>query len=130
MEDYDEVVIKTVRDLFRSYPLIQIKKYLMTKEGEVNDKDGELKSLILEKYTTLTHGFNGLEKISENLQSLENSRKEFSEKMEQIDFGKLELSLQNIPFGNDLNDIIKDKSDFEFDKINEKIENYLKDILI
>ena len=127
MEDYDEVVIKTVRDLFRSYPLIQIKKYLMTKEGEVNDKDGELKSLILEKYTTLTHGFNGLEKISENLQSLENSRKEFSEKMEQIDFGKLELSLQNIPFGNDLNDIIKDKSDFEFDKINEKIENYLKD---
>ena len=127
MEDYDEVVIKTVRDLFRSYPLIQIKKYLMTKEGEINDKDGELKSLILEKYTTLTHGFNGLEKISENLQSLENSRKEFSGKMEQIDFGKLEISLQNIPFGNDLNGIIKDKSDFEFDKINEKIENYLKD---
>ena len=23
MEDYDEVVIKTVRDLFRSYPLVQ-----------------------------------------------------------------------------------------------------------
>ena len=129
MEDYDEVVIKTVRDLFRSYPLIQIKKYLMTKEGEVHDKDDELKTLILEKYTTLTHGFNGLEKISENLQSLENSRNEFSEKMNQIDFDKLELSLQNIPFGNDLNDIIKDTSDLEFDKINEKIENFLKDKL-
>ena len=115
--------------MFRSYPLIQIKKYLMTKEGEVHDKDDELKTLILEKYTTLTHGFNGLEKISENLQSLENSRNEFSEKMNQIDFDKLELSLQNIPFGNDLNDIIKDTSDLEFDKINEKIENFLKDKL-
>ena len=125
MEDYDEVVIKTVRDLFRSYPLVQIKKYMMTKEGEINDKDNELKSLILDKYTSLTHGFNGLEKISNNIQSLENTRKEFTEKMEQIDFGKLDLSLQNIPFGNDLNDIIKNKDEFNFDEINDKIENFL-----
>ena len=125
MEDYDEVVIKTVRDLFRSYPLVQIKKYMMTKEGEMNDKDKELKSLILDKYTSLTHGFNGLEKISNNIQSLENTRKEFTEKMDQIDFGKLDLSLQNIPFGNDLNDIIKNKDEFNFDEINDKIENFL-----
>ena len=125
MEDYDEVVIKTVRDLFRSYPLVQIKKYMMTKEGEVNDKDNELKSLILDKYTSLTHGFNGLEKISNNIQSLENTRKEFTEKMDQIDFGKLDLSLQNIPFGNDLNDIIKNKDEFNFDEINDKIEKFL-----
>ena len=125
MEDYDEVVVKTVRDLFRSYPLVQIKKYMMTKEGEINDKDNELKSLILDKYTSLTHGFNGLEKISNNIQSLENTRKEFTEKMDQIDFGKLDLSLQNIPFGNDLNDIIKNKDEFNFDEINDKIENFL-----
>ena len=125
MEDYDEVVIKTVRDLFRSYPLVQIKKYMMTKEGEINDKDNELKSLILDKYTSLTHGFNGLEKISNNIQSLENTRKEFTEKMDQIDFGKLDLSLQNIPFGNDLNDIIKNNDEFNFDEINDKIENFL-----
>ena len=125
MEDYDEVVIKTVRDLFRSYPLVQIKKYMMTKEGEINDKDNELKSLILDKYTSLTHGFNGLEKISNNIQSLENTRKEFTEKMDQIDFGKLDLSFQNIPFGNDLNDIIKNKDEFNFDEINDKIENFL-----
>ena len=125
MEDYDEVVIKTVRDLFRSYPLVQIKKYMMTKEGEINDKDKELKSLILDKYTSLTHGFNGLEKISNNIQSLENTRKEFTEKMDQIDFGKLDLSLQNIPFGNDLNDIIKNKDEFNFDEINDKIEKFL-----
>ena len=125
MEDYDEVVIKTVRDLFRSYPLVQIKKYMMTKEGEINDKDNELKSLILDKYTSLTHGFNGLEKISNNIQSLENTRKEFTEKMDQIDFGKLDLSLQNIPFGNDLNDIIKNKDEFNFDEINDKIEKFL-----
>ena len=125
MEDYDEVVIKTVRDLFRSYPLVQIKKYMMTKEGEINDKDNELKSLILDKYTSLTHGFNGLEKISNNIQSLENTRKEFTEKMDQIDFGKLDLSFQNIPFGNDLNDIIKNKDEFNFDEINDKIEKFL-----
>ena len=127
MEDYDEVVIKTVRDLFRSYPLIQIKKYMMTKEGEINDKDSELKSLILDKYTSLTHGFNGLETISTNLESLEKTRKEFSEKMDQIDFSKIEISLQNIPFNNDLAYIIKDKDNFGRDDINEKIENYLKD---
>ena len=127
MEDYDEVVIKTVRDLFRSYPLIQIKKYMMTKEGEINEKDSELKSLILEKYTSLTHGFNGLENISKNLQSLVDTRKEFTEKMDQIDFSKLELALQNIPFGNELNDIIKDKNNFDFDEINEKIDKYIKE---
>ena len=127
MEDYDEVVIKTVRDLFRSYPLIQIKKYMMTKEGEINDKDCELKSLILDKYTSLTHGFIGLEKISTNLESLEVTRKEFTEKMDQIDFTKIELSLQNISFNNDLNNIIKEKDNFDFDNINEKIENFLKE---
>ena len=127
MEDYEEVVIKTVRDLFRSYPLIQIKKYMMTKEGEINDKDSELKSLILDKYTSLTHGFNGLEKISTNLESLENTRKEFSEKIDQIDFSKIELSLQNIPSNNDLTDIINEKGNLGLDDINEKIEVYLKE---
>ena len=127
MEDYEEVVIKTVRDLFRSYPLIQIKKYMMTKEGEISDKDSELKSLILDKYTSLTHGFNGLEKISTNLESLENTRKEFSEKIGQIDFSKIELSLQNIPSNNDLTDIINEKGNLGLDDINEKIEVYLKE---
>ena len=127
MENYDEVVIKTVRDLFRSYPLVQIKKYMMTKEGEINDKDNELKTLILDKYTSLTHGFNGLEKISNNLESLINTKKEFIEKMNLIDFSKIESSLQNIPLSNELNYIIKDKENFDFDDINEKIENLLKE---
>ena len=127
MENYDEVVIKTVRDLFRSYPLVQIKKYMMTKEGEINDKDNELKTLILDKYTSLTRGFNGLEKISDNLESLINTKKEFIEKMNLIDFSKIELSLKNIPLSNELNYIIKDKENFDFDDINEKIENLLKE---
>ena len=127
MENYDEVVIKTVRDLFRSYPLVQIKKYMMTKEGEINDKDNELKTLILDKYTSLTHGFNGLEKISDNLESLINTKKEFIEKMNLIDFSKIELSLKNITLSNELNYIIKDKENFDFDDINDKIENLLKE---
>ena len=43
---------------------------MMNKEGEISDKDNELKSLILEKYTSLTNGIEGLEKISLNLNSL------------------------------------------------------------
>ena len=127
MEDYVEVVIKTVRDLFRSYPLIQIKKYMMSKEGEISDKDSELKSLILEQYTSLTHGFNSLEKISTNLESLENTRKDFDDKMNQINLNKIEISLQNIPLNNDLIDIIQNKNNFVFDEINEKIENLMKE---
>ena len=125
MEDYDEIVIKTVRDLFRSYPLIQIKKYMMTKEGEINEKDSELKSLILDKYTSLSQGFNSLENISNNLESLDNTRNDFNEKMDQIDFSKIELSLQNIPSSNDLNDIIKEENTFAFDELKEKIGNLL-----
>ena len=126
MEDYDEVVIKTVRDLFRSYPLVQIKKYLMTKEGEINEKDSELKSLILDKYTSLTHGFDGLEKISSNLKSLEETRDEFIKKLNEIDLGKIEYSIQNIPFGNNLNNIIINNNEFKYEDIYEKIENFLK----
>ena len=126
MEDYDEVIIKTVRDLFRSYPLVQIKKYLMTKEGEINEKDSELKSLILDKYTSLTHGFDGLEKISSNLKSLEETRDEFIKKLNEIDLGKIECSIQNIPFGNNLNNIIINNNEFKYEDIYEKIENFLK----
>ena len=126
MEDYDEVIIKTVRDLFRSYPLVQIKKYLMTKEGEINEKDSELKSLILDKYTSLTHGFDGLEKISSNLKSLEETRDEFIKKLNEIDLGKIEYSIQNISFGNNLNNIIINNNEFKYEDIYEKIENFLK----
>ena len=47
--------------------------------------------------------------------------------MNLIDFSKIESSLQNIPLSNELNYIIKDKENFDFDDINEKIENLLKE---
>ena len=52
-DEYDVIVEKTVRDLFKSTPLIQIKKYKMNKEKEIMNKDDELKKLILEKYSSL-----------------------------------------------------------------------------
>ena len=124
MEHYDEVVIKTVRDLFRSYPLVQIKKYIMTKEGDINDKDNELKTLILEKYSSLTEGIEGLEKISSNLNSLENIRVEFNKKINEIDFDKIELALKNISFDNDFFDNLIERNPFNFQETKEKIEKF------
>ena len=127
MDNYDEVVVKTVRDLFRSYPLIQIKKYMMTKEGEIDDKDNELKSLILEKYTSLTKGIEGLEKISLNLNSLENIRSEFTKKINEIDFDQIENALKNISFKNDFLDDLDSKNIFSIEEMNDKIEQFFKE---
>ena len=127
MENYDEVVIKTVRDLFRSYPLIQIKKYMMSKEGDISDKDNELKTLILEKYTSLTNGIEGLEKMSLNLNSLENIRTEFTKKVNEIDFEQIENALANISFDNDFLDNLKINNFFNFEEKKEKIELFLKE---
>ena len=126
MENYDEVVIKTVRDLFRCYPLLQIKKYMMNKEGEISDKDNELKSLILEKYTSLTNGIEGLEKISLNLNSLENIRAEFNKKINEIDFEQIENSLKNITFNNDFLDNLNSNKTINFEERNEKIEEFFQ----
>ena len=127
MENYDEVVIKTVRDLFRSYPLIQIKKYMMSKEGDISDKDNELKTLILEKYTSLTNGIEGLEKMSLNLNSLENIRTEFTKKVNEIDFEQIENALANISFDNDFLVNLKINNFFNFEEKKEKIELFLKE---
>ena len=127
MDNYDEVVVKTVRDLFRSYPLIQIKKYMMTKEGEIDDKDNELKSLILEKYTSLTKGIEGLEKISLNLNSLENIRAEFTKKINEIDFDQIENALKNISFKNDFLDDLDSKNILSIEEMNDKIEQFFKE---
>ena len=127
MENYDEVVIKTVRDLFRSYPLIQIKKYMMSKEGDISDKDNELKSLILDKYTSLTNGIEGLEKMSLNLNSLENIRTEFTRKINEIDFEQIENALTNISFDNYFIDNLKINNFFNFEEKKEKVELFLKE---
>ena len=126
MENYEEIVIKTVRDLFRCYPLVQIKKYMMNKEGEISDKDNELKSLILKKYTSLTNGIEGLEKISLNLNSLENIRAEFSKKINEIDFEQIENSLKNITFNNDFLDNLNSNKTINFEERNEKIEEFFQ----
>ena len=127
MENYEEVVIKTVRDLFRSYPLIQIKKYMMSKEGDISDKDNELKSLILDKYTSLTNGIEGLEKMSLNLNSLENIRTEFTRKINEIDFEQIENALTNISFDNYFLDNLKINNFFNFEEKKEKVELFLKE---
>ena len=99
---------------------------MMNKEGEISDKDNELKSLILKKYTSLTNGIEGLEKISLNLNSLENIRAEFSKKINEIDFEQIENSLKNITFNNDFLDNLNSNKTINFEEKNEKIEEFFQ----
>ena len=127
MDHYDEVVEKTVRDLFRSYPLIQIKKYIMKKEGEINDKDNELKTLILDKYPSLINSIDALEKISSNLNSLENIRTEFTDKLNNLGLDKIETTLKNISFDSDYFELDNNNQQYDYDNTFEQIHYLFND---
>ena len=96
MDEYDIIIERTVRDLFKSNQLIQIKKYKMNKEKEINDKDNDLKHLILEKYSDLTESINGLEKISNNLKELETIKIQLGENLSNILMIQLMKKLMNV----------------------------------
>ena len=119
MDEYDLIVERTVRDLFKSNQLIQIKKYKMNKEKEINDKDDDLKELILQKYSDLTESINGLEKISNNLKELEEIRVQLGENLSNIDLDKIENILKGIKF--DINFISEEQNNND-DTIDEKID--------
>ena len=119
MDEYDLIVERTVRDLFKSNQLIQIKKYKMNKEKEINDKDDDLKELILQKYSDLTESINGLEKISNNLKELEEIRVQLGDNLSNIDLDKIENILKGIKF--DINFISEEENNND-DIIDEKID--------
>ena len=123
MDEYDIIVERTVRDLFKSNQLIQIKKYKMNKEKEINDKDDELKQLILQKYSDLTESINGLEKISNNLKELETIKIQLGENLSNIDLDKIENILKGIKF--DINFISEDQNNTD-DTIDEKIDECME----
>ena len=123
MDEYDIIIERTVRDLFKSNQLIQIKKYKMNKEKEINDKDDELKHLILEKYSDLTESINGLEKISNNLKELETIKIQLGENLSNIDLDKIENILKGIKF--DINFISEDQNNND-DTIDEKIDECME----
>jgi len=81
MENYEVVLEKIVRDLFKSAPLVQIKKYKFTKENEIQVKEENLKNLILEKYPILLKSIFSLEQISSNLTELQDIRVKLGENM-------------------------------------------------
>ena len=123
MDEYDIIVERTVRDLFKSNQLIQIKKYKMNKEKEINDKDDELKQLILQKYSDLTESINGLEKISNNLKELETIKIQLGENLSNIDLDKIENILKGIKF--DINFISEEQNNND-DTIDEKIDECME----
>ena len=75
MDNYDVVIEKTVRDLFKSSKLNQIKKFKILKDTEINKKDEDLRTLILDKYPILIQSISSLEKISLNVSELNLIRK-------------------------------------------------------
>ena len=85
MENYDVVIDKTVKDLFKSSSLIQIKKYKLNKEKEIQDKDEEMQKMILDKYPVLIHSINSLEEINSNLNDLQEIRKKFKNGVDNLE---------------------------------------------
>jgi phosphomevalonate kinase len=77
MDSYDVVIEKTVKDLFKSSTLPQIKKYKFAKEKEIYNKDEELQKMILDKYPILIKSINSLEEINKNLNELQEIRRKF-----------------------------------------------------
>ena len=75
MDNYEVVLAKTVRDLFKSTPINQIRKYKQNKEIEILKKEEEIKNLILEKYPLLIKSINSFEHISNHLSDLQEVRK-------------------------------------------------------
>jgi hypothetical protein len=85
MDNYDVIIERTVRDLFKSSPLIQIKKFKFNKEKEIEKKDEDLRTLILEKYPTLVTSISSLEMIDSSLNELQQVRANFLEQVKQIE---------------------------------------------
>ncbi len=99
MDNYDVVIERTVRDLFRSSQLNQIKKLKNNKDKEISNKDEELRDLILNKYPILIKSVISLEKISSSLNDLQDIRKDFG-----VNISKIENNMEN-------------KNVYEFDKM-------------
>lgn len=84
MENYDLVVHKTVKDLFKSNSLTQIMKYKQNKEKEVIEKEENMKRLILDKYPFLIKSLSNLEEINLNIPVLEKLREGFQHNIEEL----------------------------------------------
>jgi hypothetical protein len=113
MENYEVVLAKTVRDLFKSTPLNQIRKYKQNKEKEILKKEDEIKSLILEKYPLLIQSINSFEQISNHLTDLQEIRKVLAKNVEEFRVYR--------------NPEVKDNETFDVEKLFEVLENCEKD---
>ena len=136
MENYDLIVEKTVKDLFRSNELIQIKKYKLNKEKEISEKDLELKKLILEKYNVLIDSMIDIEEISKHLNQFQEIKNKVIYNLNNLNFnflenlGKNSLNLDDQFLKEDFEQKEKNEFDFfeEFDKnykiLNKNEKNY------
>ena len=84
VNNYDMVIIKTVRDLFKSNNLNQILKYQNNKEKEFQQKDEDMKKLILDKYPFLIKSLSNLEEIYAKIPNLEELRIDFKRNSEEL----------------------------------------------
>jgi hypothetical protein len=110
MENYEVVLAKTVRDLFTSTNLAQIRKYKSTKEKEILKKEEEIKSLILDKYPLLIKSINSFEQISNHLSDLQEVRKVLS------------MNIDNFKEYRGID--IKDTEGFDVEKLFDILENF------
>ena len=80
-ENYDIIIEKTVKDLFRFTDITHIKNIKKAKDLEVTKLEQKLKDLMLEKYSLLINSMNSVQDINLNLSELQNKKDEIFDKM-------------------------------------------------
>ena len=95
MENYEVVVSRTVRDLFQSTSLSQIRKYKLNKDKELLIKEDEIKKFILSKYPILIKLITNFEQISNHLNDLHEVKKVLARNIDSFNIYKSSCLTEN-----------------------------------
>lgn len=95
MENYEVVVSRTVRDLFQSTSLSQIRKYKLNKDKELLIKEDEIKKFILSKYPILIKLITNFEQISNHLNDLHEVKKVLARNIDNFNIYKSSSLTEN-----------------------------------
>ena len=95
MENYEVVVSRTVRDLFQSTSLSQIRKYKLNKDKELLIKEDEIKKFILSKYPILIKLITNFEQISNHLNDLHEVKKVLARNIDNFNIYKSSCLTEN-----------------------------------
>ncbi len=109
------IIVKTVRDLFKSNSLNQIIKYQANKEKELIQKDDDMKKLIIDKYPFLIKSLSNLEEIYSKIPNMEKLRNGFNINAEELN--TIDNNENLFSFNFDDNETLNKLNDYLFEEI-------------